>query len=131
MYEKIPYINDSVKAEYASFLSEKLGSESKFKLSPATITSGIIASPKDTKVRLIDPFDRVYILGIPKTEERPEQRGIGIMIGSTKTAAIYDLINYGGFLPLTPGHPRVFKSLDTTEELIYEIRKLEKIVLSK
>ena len=120
---------------YAKQIKDLLGGDSFWNISTATFTPGIIVRPKDTskiKDNGCGQTERVYILGVPKREDYEGVRGLGIATWDINGTDFYkSLVNEMGYREIsTDGQilSTFEKSIDTTEDLITELKALEELV---
>lgn len=131
MTQTIPYLTEEIiKVDYAKIITERLGSSSEWKIDPASMTSGLIASPRDKNVELVDGILRIYILGIPPGS-REEERGIGIMHYLKPDAPFKLELNKKGYQDVHPGSyvHSILKPLNLTDEVVAELKSLERLLL--
>lgn len=128
MEDKIPIMKEQkVKEDYARLLSERLGASSKLHIFPAAITSALIVGRKNSQLSP-NHVDRIYVLGVPQNDEYCEERGIGIMHNLRMDNPIYGSLLEKGYSPSYIGHPSAFrKLLDTTDEVVAELKTLEEL----
>ena len=136
MYEKIPIMDkQETKEIYANQIKDLLGGDSFWNISVAGFTPGLIVRPKDThKIRDngCGKTERVYILGVPKREDCEGVRGLGIVTWDINGTDFYNsLVNEMSYreIPKDGKMLSTFeKSIDTTEDLMTELKALEELV---
>jgi hypothetical protein len=132
MTDKIPFLIDlPTKEAYVRELYERMGNSSKLNFSPAGITPGIIVKrdPPHVSANYPGGIGRIYVLGVPASEGQAEERGIGIPHTMYKTRHLYIELVRRGFSD-TPGLfvPALLMQLDTTEELVTELKGLDELI---
>ncbi|MFA6461743.1 MAG: hypothetical protein WCV90_05725 [Candidatus Woesearchaeota archaeon] len=133
MYETIPLMEQpEVRTAYAQHLRQQLGEDSLWKIGAATFTPGLIANPnkeETIKKNGAGLVERMYIMGIAKTTEKPEMRGLGLAVAREITTTEFYKVLTGerGYTAGSEG-TYLLKPLDTTEQLVNELKDLEALV---